>query len=65
MLIKIKKNKKNNQRINIKKQLKASKNLAKIMINTINRKTKVKIKKIKTNISIVIFTGLVANNVTI
>ena len=65
MLIKIKKNKKNNQRINIKTQLKVSKNLAKIMINTINRKTKVKIKKIKTNISIVIFTGLVANNVTI
>ncbi len=65
MLIKIKKNKKNNQRINIKNQLKVSKNLAKIMINTINRKTKVKIKKIKTNISIVINTGLVANNVTI
>jgi hypothetical protein len=49
----------------MKKQLKVCKNLAKIMINTINRKTKVKIKKIKTNISIVIFTGLVANNVTI
>jgi len=64
MLIKMK-NKKNNQRINMKKQLKVCKNLAKIMINTINRKTKVKIKKIKTNISIAIFTGLVANNVTI